>query len=113
VVRPEVSVRSEQNISCQLETSGPVDQKEIAVALRHVICEVRTLRVTFAEDLEGLHQTLCEPQAWEPDFFDVSHTADPGCAVRGLISELTHRAFDLSNDIMCRADPTCWPGIGS
>ncbi|MGZ4511472.1 MAG: non-ribosomal peptide synthetase, partial [Mycobacterium sp.] len=91
------------NISAHLEISGPIDQLVMAEALRHVCREVRTLRVTFAEDEEGLRQTRCDSQTWEPDFFDLSQAEDPESATRSLISELTRRAFDLTHDIMYRA----------
>ncbi len=91
------------NISAYLEISGPMDQLAMVAALRHVCREAQTLRITFAEDDDGLHQTVRDADGWEPDFFDVSHTGNPESAARSVISEMTRRAFDLSHDIMYRA----------
>ncbi|HEV7582963.1 MAG TPA: amino acid adenylation domain-containing protein [Mycobacterium sp.] len=91
------------NIAGHLEIRGPVDHLVMAAALRHVCLETPTLHVTFTENQDGLRQTLCDPDTWEPDYFDVSHTDNPDFAARGLISEMTRRAFDLSNDIPYRA----------
>jgi nonribosomal peptide synthetase DhbF len=91
------------NICGHIEIYGPIDHLVVAAALRHACCEAQTLRVTFAEDEDGLHQTLCDLDAWEPDFFDVSQTGNPESVARSLISEITGRAFDLSHDILFRA----------
>ncbi|MGE2817243.1 condensation domain-containing protein, partial [Mycobacterium heidelbergense] len=91
------------NISCHLEIVGPLDHRVMAKALRDFCCEATTLRVTFAQDEAGLRQTQRDPDAWEPDYFDVSHTDNPESAGRIIISAMTHRAFDLSHDILYRA----------
>lgn len=91
------------NISGHLAISGPVDHLVMDAALRHVCHETPTLRVRFGEDHNGVHQTLCDPEAWGPDFFDISRTDNPESVARCLISDMTSRAFDLSHDILYRA----------
>ncbi|OBK43267.1 non-ribosomal peptide synthetase [Mycobacterium sp. 1081908.1] len=91
------------NISCHLDIDGPVDHPTMAAALRQVCWEAETLRVAFSEDDRGLYQTVLDSAAWEPDFFDVSHTENPESVGREIISEITCRAFDLRRDILCRA----------
>ncbi|OBG29375.1 non-ribosomal peptide synthetase [Mycobacterium sp. 852002-51057_SCH5723018] len=91
------------NICGHLEIHGRVDDLAMAAALRHVCRETQTLRVTFTESHEGLSQSLHDPNTWEPDYFDVSHADNPASAARGLIAEMTRRAFDLSKDMPFRA----------
>ncbi|WP_156746001.1 AMP-binding protein, partial [Mycobacterium sp. 1423905.2] len=91
------------NIAGYVEIHGPVDESVMAAALHHVCRETKTLRATFTEDDDGLRQTLRDPNTWEPDLFDVSHTESPDLAARSLIAEVTRRAFDLSDDIPFRA----------
>lgn len=72
-------------------------------ALRHVCRETPTLRVRFGEDQQGVHQTLRSPEAWRPEFVDISQTDNPESVARGLVSDLTSQAFDLRHDIPYRA----------
>jgi hypothetical protein len=58
----------------------------MAAPLHHVCREAQTLRITFAEDQDGLHQTLCDLEAWETDFFDLNNTNNPESVARSLIA---------------------------
>ncbi|WP_156772245.1 amino acid adenylation domain-containing protein, partial [Mycobacterium sp. 1245805.9] len=91
------------NISCHLDIDGPIDHPTMAAALRQVCGEAETLRAAFAEDDRGPYQTVCDPETWAPDFFDVSDTDDPESVGRSIISDITRRAFDLRRGISCRA----------
>lgn len=91
------------NICGHLEIHGSIDHLAMSAALRQVCRETRTLHATFAETDDGLSQTFQDPSAWQPDFFDVSHTENPNAAARNLIADMTRRAFDLSKDIPYRA----------
>jgi hypothetical protein len=91
------------NISGYLEIYGPIDHLVIAAAWRRFCREAETLRVSFSEDQDGLHQVLRDAESWEPDFFDVCETANPESAAHRLISDITDRAFNLNHSILYRA----------
>ncbi|MDC9007908.1 condensation domain-containing protein, partial [Mycobacterium marinum] len=91
------------NVSICFEVSGPIDHDMMAVALRHHGREAHTLRVRFLEDQDGLHQVLCGPESWEPEFFDVSDAPDPDAAAQSIILEIRGTSFDLSHGLLGRA----------
>ncbi|MFF3446869.1 AMP-binding protein [Streptomyces sp. NPDC002667] len=84
------------------DVDGELDAAVMESAFLHVLDEAEVLRVTFADDGEGLRLTPRELGDWRPFHLDLSAAADPEQAAREALADLIRKPFDLGHDLLFR-----------
>ncbi|MGW0969365.1 AMP-binding protein [Streptomyces sp. NPDC002516] len=84
------------------DVDGELDAAVMESAFLHVLDEAEVLRVTFADDGEGLRLTPRELGDWRPFRLDLSAAADPEQAAREALADLIRKPFDLGHDLLFR-----------
>ncbi|MET9496621.1 AMP-binding protein [Streptomyces sp. NPDC006552] len=84
------------------DVDGDLDAAVMESAFLHVMDEAEVLRVTFADDGDGLRLTPRELGDWRPFFLDVSTADDPERAAREALADIVRRPFDLGRDLLMR-----------
>ena len=84
------------------DVDGGLDAAVMESAFLHVLDEAEVLRVTFADDGDGLRLTPRELGDWRPFLLDLSAEADPEQAARDALADLVREPFDLGRDLLFR-----------
>ncbi|WP_328457795.1 AMP-binding protein [Streptomyces sp. NBC_00386] len=84
------------------DVDGELDAAVMESAFLHVLDEAEVLRVTFADDGDGLRLTPRELGDWRPFLLDLSAEADPEQAARDALADLIRKPFDLARDLLFR-----------
>ncbi|MBQ1023741.1 AMP-binding protein [Micromonospora sp. C95] len=84
------------------DVAGELDETAIASAFRHVLDEAEILRVTFADDGDGLKLVPRELTDWRPFFLDFADAGDPEQAARDALAEMISKPFDVTRDLLFR-----------
>ncbi|WP_262062123.1 non-ribosomal peptide synthetase [Streptomyces sp. STR69] len=84
------------------DVDGGLDAAVMESAFLHVLDEAEVLRVTFADDGDGLRLTPRELGDWRPFLLDLSVEADPEQAAREALADLVREPFDLGHDLLFR-----------
>lgn len=84
------------------DVDGDLDAAVMESAFLHVLGEAEVLRVTFADDGDGLRLRPRELGDWRPFFLDVAAEADPERAAREALADVVRRPFDLTKDLLFR-----------
>ncbi|MFF3418748.1 AMP-binding protein [Streptomyces sp. NPDC002698] len=84
------------------DVDGELDAAVMESAFLHVLDEAEVLRVTFADDGDGLRLTPRELGDWRPFLLDLSAEADPEQAARDALAGLIRKPFDLARDLLFR-----------
>ena len=94
------------NIPVGMRLSGPVDRGALQQALRAIVTRHEILRTRFAGDESGAVQLVQPPEPAllrEIDLGNVS-ASEQESKVQQLVSSAVKRPFDLSREVMLRAD---------
>ncbi|MET7986477.1 AMP-binding protein [Streptomyces sp. NPDC005281] len=84
------------------DVDGELDAAVMESAFLHVLDEAEVLRVTFADEGDGLRLRPRELGEWRPFLLDVSAEADPEQAARDALADLVRTPFDLARDLLFR-----------
>ncbi|MGW3917453.1 condensation domain-containing protein, partial [Streptomyces sp. NPDC005070] len=84
------------------DVDGELDAAAMESAFLHVLDEAEVLRVTFADDGDGLRLSPRELGNWRPFLLDLSAEADPEQAARAALADLIRTPFDLGHDLLFR-----------
>ncbi|MEV6196138.1 AMP-binding protein [Streptomyces sp. NPDC051920] len=84
------------------DVDGELDAAVMESAFLHVLDEAEVLRVTFADDGDGLRLSPRERGDWRPFLLDLSAENDPEQAARDALADLIRKPFDLGHDLLFR-----------
>ncbi|MFE2536648.1 AMP-binding protein [Streptomyces sp. NPDC059371] len=84
------------------DVDGELDPAVMESAFLHVLDEAEVLRVTFADDGDGLRLSPRELGDWRPFLLDLSAETDPEQAARDTLADLIRKPFDLGHDLLFR-----------
>ncbi|MFD5634312.1 AMP-binding protein [Streptomyces sp. NPDC127077] len=84
------------------DVDGELDPAVMESAFLHVLDEAEVLRVTFADDGDGLRYAPRELGNWRPFLLDLSAETDPEQAARDALADLIRKPFDLGHDLLFR-----------
>ncbi|MGW1965198.1 non-ribosomal peptide synthetase [Streptomyces sp. NPDC001935] len=84
------------------DVAGELDAAVMESAFLHVLEEAEVLRVTFADDGEGLRLSPRALGDWRPFHLDLCAEADPERAAREALADLIRKPFDLGHDLLFR-----------
>ncbi|WP_329791965.1 amino acid adenylation domain-containing protein [Lentzea sp. DG1S-22] len=91
------------NVAAVWRIDGELDAALLSRALRDLLAEADTVRVSISEGTQGLRQQVSDLGDWEPVYLDCTHQPEPEESARALMARLVAEPFDLSDGPLLRA----------